>query len=114
MNSNRAVASHPVEQEAQGDVANHVRSAGPEGMRDAPTRNWDQVDQAGDESFPASDPPSYSPLTRTTRRRRREFSKSNYGRAPAESRPAAASADIAGNDRLPMRPTRLIKAAPVD
>ena len=59
MNSNRAVASHPVEQEAQGDVANHVRSAGPEGMRDAPTRNWDQVDQAGDESFPASDPPAW-------------------------------------------------------
>lgn len=32
-----------------------VRSAGPEAMRD-PARNWDAVDEASDESFPASDP----------------------------------------------------------
>lgn len=34
-----------------------VRSAGTEGMRSDPKR-WDKVDQASDESFPASDPPS--------------------------------------------------------
>lgn len=36
-----------------------TRSAGPEGMRDTPGDDWDKVDQAADESFPASDPPSY-------------------------------------------------------
>lgn len=35
-----------------------TRSAGPAGMRDAPD-SWDKVDQAADESFPASDPPSF-------------------------------------------------------
>lgn len=34
-----------------------VRSAGPEAMR-AGHPEWDKVDQAVDESFPASDPPS--------------------------------------------------------
>jgi hypothetical protein len=34
-----------------------VRDAGPEAMR-GDHREWDKVDQAGDESFPASDPPS--------------------------------------------------------
>jgi hypothetical protein len=34
-----------------------VRSAGTEGMRSDP-KHWDKVDQAADESFPASDPPS--------------------------------------------------------
>jgi hypothetical protein len=45
----------------EGDPANldQTRSAGPEGMRDTPGEKWDKVDQAGDESFPASDPPSY-------------------------------------------------------
>jgi len=37
-----------------------ARSAGPEAMRDPPTE-WEDVDQASDESFPASDPPAVSP-----------------------------------------------------
>lgn len=36
-----------------------TRSAGPAGMRDAPRREWDRVDEAADASFPASDPPAY-------------------------------------------------------
>ena len=36
------------------------RSAGPEAMRDPP-KEWEKVDQAVDESFPASDPPAISP-----------------------------------------------------
>jgi hypothetical protein len=38
-----------------------VRDAGPESMSRPPERDWTEVDEASDESFPASDPPSYSP-----------------------------------------------------
>ena len=38
-----------------------IRAAGPEAMRDRPVREWTLVDQASDESFPASDPPSSIP-----------------------------------------------------
>lgn len=34
-----------------------VRNAGPDAMRDKP-QHWSKVDQASDESFPASDPPA--------------------------------------------------------
>lgn len=34
-----------------------VRDAGPEAMRDQCARPWDETDEDGDESFPASDPP---------------------------------------------------------
>ena len=62
--SNSPVASHPKEQEGHREtpVAEHVRSAGPEAMRDEPVREWDEVDQAADESFPSSDPPSHTPI----------------------------------------------------
>jgi hypothetical protein len=42
-----------------GPVGNsgNARAAGPESMRDPPGE-WDKVDQASDESFPASDPPN--------------------------------------------------------
>lgn len=41
----------------QADV--QVRPAGPESMAEEP-QDWDSIDQAADESFPASDPPSSS------------------------------------------------------
>lgn len=40
------------------------RPAGPESMRDPPLE-WDEVDEAVDESFPASDPPSFHGVSRT-------------------------------------------------
>ena len=43
--------------EAPGQNFAQVRSAGVEGMRSNPKR-WDKIDEASDESFPASDPPS--------------------------------------------------------
>lgn len=41
-----------------GDNFSKVRDAGPEAMADPPRREWTAADQASDESFPASDPPS--------------------------------------------------------
>lgn len=35
-----------------------IRDAGPEAMRDRPDDAWTSVDEASDESFPASDPPA--------------------------------------------------------
>lgn len=36
----------------------NVRDAGPDAMRDDTAADWSKTDQASDESFPASDPPS--------------------------------------------------------
>lgn len=41
-----------------GDGHTAVRDAGPDAMRDTNARPWSPVDQASDESFPASDPPA--------------------------------------------------------
>lgn len=41
-----------------GGAGNAVRDAGPEAMRDPPAEPWTEVDEASDQSFPASDPPA--------------------------------------------------------
>jgi hypothetical protein len=39
-----------------------AEAAGPEAMRDRPRSPWDEVDEASDESLPASDPPAFYSL----------------------------------------------------
>lgn len=38
-------------------VQQYVRTAGTSEMKNPPTDGWNEVDEASDESFPASDPP---------------------------------------------------------
>ena len=44
--------------ETDPEYFDQTRSAGPDGMRSDTRRGWESVDQAADESFPASDPPA--------------------------------------------------------
>ena len=39
-------------------VQEYVRTAGPDEMASPPREGWNEVDEASDESFPASDPPA--------------------------------------------------------
>lgn len=43
---------------AEGEPTDGVRNAGPDATRDDSKVEWDETDQALDESFPASDPPA--------------------------------------------------------
>ncbi|HVG48549.1 MAG TPA: hypothetical protein VM899_10500 [Rubellimicrobium sp.] len=51
-----AVRPRPERQRGTKSPYHPVRNAGPEEMT-LPIRRWDLVDEAADESFPASDPP---------------------------------------------------------
>ena len=70
-----------------------VRPAGPSAMADSPSE-WDEVDEAVDESFPASDPPSYSPP------RRDKPTKDGPAKSKAARDAAQDGRDIEGADGM--------------
>lgn len=49
--------------ETDSENFDQTRHAGAESMRDHPGKNWNKVDDMSDASFPASDPPSFTPAT---------------------------------------------------
>jgi len=53
-----APAFHDEEKPGPDDAHVQIRPSGPADQRDKP-EDWDKVDEAADESFPASDPPAY-------------------------------------------------------
>lgn len=52
----RAMANERMLRFQRGRIDERIRPAGPDAMA-SPPREWDDVDQASDESFPSSDPP---------------------------------------------------------
>lgn len=52
----RSNAAFAEGQGAEGN-ATQIRDAGPKAMRDPTSRPWTELDEDGDGSFPASDPP---------------------------------------------------------
>lgn len=56
--SEAAAAFRDGQRPGPAEADHQIRSAGPEGMRDKPVRIWTKLDEAVDESFPASDPPA--------------------------------------------------------
>lgn len=54
-----AVAIQGARPEGPVGHSGNARPAGPDSMRDPPA-NWSRVDEASDESFPASDPPNFN------------------------------------------------------
>ena len=53
--SRKRRSKHAAFADNQGNA--EIRDAGPSAMRDQPRRAWTALDEAGDQSFPASDPP---------------------------------------------------------
>ena len=49
--------------ETDSENFDQTRHAGADSMRDHPGKSWNRVDDMSDASFPASDPPSFTPAT---------------------------------------------------